>query len=859
MQIPCARIQMPISKSEAKLQNWRARFFCSVAMISLIRLRIVFTLLITAISLVCAASGQTNHNPQKFTGLELPLPPQQKIAWNPPAEAQQLPGNFVTSTISLFAHGLADPRGCEYREIKMTVGNVWGGAGVITTHGWVFPAGVAGQHFAVGWNGLVYPLLSVGNVADLHQDILAAIAADDERRAKWAKERPGFAFYRFRNAWPEDYSLAHLSLLPLKASLLLRLGEVELARKVWTTWIAGMQAGTNDDSLHLRDPYLMLVTDWAWALFDRAVTAHMRGDDQLALFSARALAPVQKVVEDEVERRGLQRDYYGQAESKRFPRYLPFLTFLPPLLGDQERRANERQLKGDVPRKLAIVVGLNKLPTSTARIMALIRDLDEVRAFQPGQPGGINLAEDPTVKALVDEGEPAVEPLLAVLESDQRLTRSVHFWRSFSTHRSILGAHEAAYVAITRILKTSFFGVASTGDDLTARGIDGRRAVVAQIRRYWKEYGRTPIEERWYRILLNDHESLNQWSQAASRIVELADVGELPGNLEVTHRVTFSYLPNQVFTFRGEALRQKTQPTVSYLLIRRMKEVIERKDEQWLTPLCAATDFAVALATWDGANHLDELRQITKQLENMFATGPNLDRREHLIGFIVRLYVNRHEIGDREALSAYAEWLRTVKPEDAGDYATPSLFELAIGQTSAPAITQAITAMFTDPASPWFPLIKRDNRQSFHAAKLMETPLLNVSGFRDQLLAGLSDKSVVGTLRPRPAHPVDELDLTPENTYGLLLARGSNIGSTVIKISADDRNVARPLHETRFRVCDVIAWELSGIEGAPVFEVYWTESARDAAVEACLKFLRQHDGDFVYSPERFYKMHYAAR
>ena len=167
--------------------------------------------------------------------------------------------------------------------------------------------------------------------------------------------------------------------------------------------------------------------------------------------------------------------------------------------------------------------------------------------------------------------------------------------------------------------------------------------------------------------------------------------------------------------------------------------------------------------------------------------------------------------------------------------------------------------MFTDPASPWFPLIKRDNRQSFHAAKLMETPLLNVLGFREQLLAGLSDKSVAGTLRPRPAHPVDELELTPENTYGLLLARGSNISSAVIKVGADDRNVARPLQETRFRVCDVIAWELSGIEGAPEFEVYWTELSRDVAVEAYVNFLRQHDGKFVYSPERFYKMHYAGR
>src|SRR5258705_5678892 len=167
--------------------------------------------------------------------------------------------------------------------------------------------------------------------------------------------------------------------------------------------------------------------------------------------------------------------------------------------------------------------------------------------------------------------------------------------------------------------------------------------------------------------------------------------------------------------------------------------------------------------------------------------------------------------------------------------------------------------MFADPASPCFPLIKREKPQSFHAAKLMETPLLNVRAFRDQLLKGLSDKSVIGTLRPNAASPSEKLDLTPENTYGQLLARGSNIGVTVIKVAADDRNVVRPLRDTSFRVCDVIAWELSGVEGAPDFEVYWTELSRDVGVEAYVNFLRQHDGKFVYSPERFYKMHYAGR
>src|SRR5258705_5658980 len=677
-------------------------------MISLRRIRLLASLLCTLLPLFCNAQTLADQNLHKFAGGEFPLPPQQNIPWNPPAEARRLNANFVSASASLFALGVADPRGCEYRQIEVTVGSVWGGAAAVSAaHGWVLPGGAAGHQFGIGWNGLVYPLYSVGKLADLRHDINAAIAKDEERRAQWAKERHSFPFYRFRNALPENYSLDFLSLLPLKSSLLLRLGEVELAGKVWSAWAAGMQPEVNDDALHLRDPFLMLATYWAWAMFERAVTAHMRGDDQLALLSARALAPLQAALEAEVDRRGLQSDYYYQSELKQNPKYLIFLKSVTSLLRDQERRANERQ-RNSAPRQLAIANELSKRSPPSARIMALIRDLDEVRAYQAGQPGGVDLTEDATVKALIGEGEEAVEPLLAVLENDQRLTRSVQFGRDFSYGRSILGVHKAAYVALTRILKTDFSG----GNDLTQE--DGRRAVAAEIRQYWKAYGETPIEERWYRILLDDHQSLDQWRQAAARIVELADIGELSKNVTVTYRVTFPWRPNQVFTLRGEALRQKPEPTVSQLLIRRMNEVIERKEDQGLTSLTAATEFATALATCDGANHLDELRQLNNRLQKMFADGPDLNRRENLICFIVSLYIKRHKIGDRAALPSYAEWLRSVKPEDAGDYGTPYLFALATQETADPSITRAIEVMFADPASPWFPLIQRDKQQSFH-------------------------------------------------------------------------------------------------------------------------------------------------
>ncbi len=92
----------------------------------------------------------------------------------------------------------------------------------------------------------------------------------------YAKDSPNSSFYRFRQAWSEGESVSHQTLLPVKTCLLLRLGEGELAREVWNAWTAGMKPNTNDDAVHLKDPYLMLATDWVWALFDRSNSAHMR-------------------------------------------------------------------------------------------------------------------------------------------------------------------------------------------------------------------------------------------------------------------------------------------------------------------------------------------------------------------------------------------------------------------------------------------------------------------------------------------------------------------------------------------------------------------------------------------------------
>lgn len=100
---------------------------------------IVFILSLLTIFFLTAflADGQHNPDSQRFTATQFPIPPDQMVQWKSPAGVDQLPVKLISATSKLFEQGLADPRHCVYREIQVIVGNVWGGAGAIITHGWV--------------------------------------------------------------------------------------------------------------------------------------------------------------------------------------------------------------------------------------------------------------------------------------------------------------------------------------------------------------------------------------------------------------------------------------------------------------------------------------------------------------------------------------------------------------------------------------------------------------------------------------------------------------------------------------------------------------------------------------------------
>jgi hypothetical protein len=649
--------------------------------------------------------AQDEHPSPRFAGDGIPAPPQQEEPWSPPDTS--LPKALVSATETLFRAGLADPRGCEYREIEVATGSVWvGDAGVVHVHGWVLPAAKGAKAaFAVTWNGHVYPIVSTGAPASLSDDVNAMIEADAKEHAD--EEH----FYRFRHAWTEQASLDHATCLPLKACLLLRAGEEDLARKAWETWVAGMRPDTNDDAIHIEDPFLMLARDWLWAIFDRAVCAHMRGDDRLALLSLRALKPMRHAVEEAAAERGSEEAYFD------------FLDSAEALLADQEARAVRREHPpAEAPKD---------------RVATLILGLSEIAVAQQGQPGSVNLAEAADVEALVTEGEGAVDALIDAIERDARLTRSVQFGRDFLHGREVLPVAVAAYQALTLIL-----GTASFPDVPEAEDKPPRVAFALRVRAYWKRNKDLSLPERWFAMLKDDTAKPPQWLQAAERIVEPSNVTVVSGSRFGSHNITTRPLrPGETATLKGEPLRDRRDPSVADLMARRVEAIAtwDVDGEQRPYVVRDATAMAICLSEWDPRAHPDVLHaQMVRCLESL----PGMDfetrwRLQDMPSDAVALAITLHRSGDKEALAAFLARLVALDPAAAG----PAPLALLWTLPDEPAVRDAAAKLFSDDASPW------RKWESFH--EIIDARLLCLAEFR---------KLVVYWLRSTEPSDTDEPD-----------------------------------------------------------------------------------------------------
>lgn len=651
-------------------------------------------------------------------------------SWTPDP---RLPAELVAIVRRLFDElGAPDPRGLETRRVALRIGTVWGSEDSVETIGWLLPGEpVDGRRFVIALDGLIYAAEGVGD----------AVTA-----------RPSHA-----EAPPEiDGSPSPQSFLA--AALFARAGNVDEALAAWTSLTSETERAPPTPSA--------VASGWLWLRIERGYCAHMRGDDPLALHDAtraQALLP--------------------QVPSGRGQDTWP--SMVEALLRDQRRRSEEGEVR--MPRApgaetQAEVDSAERDPA--VRVAELVRELDQVSARQMMQPGGVMLTMDPIVEELIALGDAAVEPMLTVLETDQRLTRSVHFWRDFARSRTILGVHEAAYTVLANILETDFFRASATGDNLTLHGMEGRRATAARIRAYWQRFRAMPEHERWY-VLLQDDDP-QRWAPAALTIV-------MPESQRATRSMGIRFVreddANQ--RLRGEPLRDRRRPSVTELLGRRLRDLRAAPITNAINLSC---DVATAARRWDPRGSRRALRQ---HLEACFEE--DCPCTAELVEALAE---------ERGVLARYARWIQSANIEA---YRFPFALRPFRGNEDHPSLQGVLSRLLEKPE-------RRD------AALREPREILDLAAGRQLLLRELGRTNVVGEIH------VEDDDGRFSFSYQTSASSGGG-GGSYANNDAEPAGTEMPL-----RQCDLIARDLAAPLGPP-FQLNWSVPRRDQALAAMRAWL----------------------
>ncbi len=686
---------------------------------------------------------------------------------------------------TVFDQGFPDPRGCEYREIQVEVSGVWGRELLLAqTHGWVLPASAGNTNrFAICWNGLVYRVSKLGELASLQADATNLVTPEARR---------------FNLGLGETRSVFWTNSPPsARVLLLLRCGETGAALKNWVpneqvlSQTLARTGKTPGEAAQSYDPYLEIAGDWAWALFDHTLCAHMRGDVPLALVAARKLTEIQSKIEAEAARRGFRRPSYNDsAKHETEKQYLYFLDQLPRLLADLERRAREPK------QKSVVETGITNISSQSKRIAALIEDLDLVQARQWGQPGMVNPAEDPIVAALIQEGDAAVGPLIDRLESDKRLTRSVGFSRDFHRDRVVIPVSSAARAALQTILRVQF-----------------RSAV--EFRAYWNQNEGTKLEERWYSTLKDDRAGNGQWLQAARNIMQPENISGVPGGFFSTAK---PLNPGEKPKLRGEVLRTNKRPSVTELLLRRANSAAEEANKldqsMAVDAIRTGCEFVKILSEWEKPSVA--VGPAHSLMRHSIGLWPNwttfiMSSGHDLARYIPQLTQIRVLGGDTNAMTEYAEWVKSAGEEKLDQYALDA-FEPLLKNPTDPTAVAVSDWLFNHPASPWNKLPWK--RVSFHNP--IESELIKVAAFRRLLVRELDKRDVAGSMEYFRVNTV---------SYNLKEFGGGTRG-----FPWPDSEPPAIGTKIEVRQCDWIAWSLSNAKRIPFFNPFAPVEKRDQAI-----------------------------
>jgi len=730
----------------------------------------------------------------------LPEPPRQQDEWKAPTS--DLPWEFANAVRVLCRQGFADPRGCDYCEIQAaTNSDISAHAPHVRTHGWVLlQRDAQGHSYAVCWNGLVYPRIKVGPKADLDRDVKAFI--DAHELGKLIDEDGPRA--------DDERSMWHGNLGDPGAALLLRLGRGDLAAELWFTKHPN-RAEFEPSDTHKFDPYVALAQDWSSLQFKRATQAWEHREYPLALYAFRKLGRFAETAEAEAKQRGFK-------PSDKEPLCFKCLEQSPEFLRDLEYRAPRW------PLEPIVCIGPGKCSDQKKRIASLIDRLDEVNPPRIGismRGDMVLLDDDVVVRALIVEGAPALEPLMECFKHDDRLTRS----RESETRREApehrMSVRKAAYAAMCDILDRSDLA-ANRNRIVTNAYDDSCRELAALLDEPIKQAKQYSRVERLYQRLADDKATPEQWHEAAKILLSPRERRQAMPFYGIRGSEFDQPDTGDPDKLVGESLRDKNNPSVTDLVLKRIKQAEDPE---------ITFDLVCALARWDAKTAQEPLaEQMQRLLEKAEGNGSGRERSsfdDHAGERYVELVERRTKLGDKRALDDYAAAISNATRTNFHQAFPlgakgPYRFAPMADHADHPAIKKAAEKLFADHDSPWVPLGLEDtsNQNVLYTTQLVDSKLLRHEAFRKAVMKELANTAALSTVK----------HLKDGSTYYSLAGCSMGYGSAT-----------PPLEDItqEFRVCDYCAYMISRISGAPRCELFWTEAERDKAVAACAEFLRK--------------------
>jgi hypothetical protein len=711
----------------------------------------------------------------------------------------------ITAVRFLSDAGWPDPRRGEYREVVLPSGE--NPQGHITTHAWVLPAAKDNSRWAISWDGLVYPVLSVGAPANIDADLAG--------KPQYEGRHP---FAGAASMKPARVSLAGIALL-------VRLERYVDAITMMERWeqVFG-NTGPNQKSPTLLS---LMMTEWMFRHWSRAVDAHRRGDHVLSEKYLETIASLRPRVEEQAVKGGVQvsrANYPGPMENTL---NLAFLDQVPALIADSQRRLVEK-----IPARPEIL-DPSSIPEKSRRIALLLRDLEEVDARPLTSKSYNEYSADPVVKALVAQGEEAIDPLLDALEKDPRLTKTVDgdgWFGSSPAKLRIVGVEEPIHAALTGILRSRHQIPNLDGPYTRMTPASPRlpRVELARaIRGYWEANRGKPLAERWFGILTDDSATPAAWAEAAENLV-----GRQSQTVPIYGEMTFPrpIEPGQQDSMRGEIFRNRTDPSLTELMERRLRDAWGHGTKS-TEPFAfrRAYHLANALAQWDGKNALATLRWFSETLKQ-FTAPPKPVWEFEGVDELVRMFVARHELGDNTALRDYVDWIVSVDAKHYSYRTDAAIFAPLWLYPQAPALAAVAEKLFSDPKSPW-----RSEQEGLNPAwvsRAAASPLVSVPEFRRLLIEQLKNPLVVG---------------------GAELWQGGRTAYFDLYLTNADYGAAESLQDPKqdVRLGDKIAERISKVRGAPEFSTTWPMEQRDAAITRIAEFLTRYGDRFSPCPDSF--------